>query len=88
MARRAGEGRDRPAAGPVIKGRGIMHLDGNFKKDHPEHTVHSRRDEKGTWFVTRAGPRYLNVYEVTEFDDVGLEQLQKMEAPAEEPEKK
>lgn len=55
----------------MIKGRAVTNLDGNFKKEYPEHVFHTSRDEKGTWFVTRAGPRYLNVYEVTEFDEAG-----------------
>jgi hypothetical protein len=55
----------------MIKARGTMFLDGDFKKAHPTPGVHSYRDEDGKWSVTKFGPRYVNVYEVTEFDADG-----------------
>lgn len=65
----------------MIKGRGIIFLDGNFKKEHPKPGVRTFRDEKGKWSVTHFGPRYKNVSEVTEFDEAGekwlLEHLEK-----------
>jgi len=63
----------------MIKGHGVMHLDGDFKKDFPEPIVRSSRDESGKWSVTKAGPRYVNVYEVTEYDEEGEQYLRKVE---------
>lgn len=55
----------------MIKGDLIAALDGNFKKEQPTHTVTTYRDEAGKWSVTKAGPKYRNVYAVTEFDAAG-----------------
>lgn len=63
---------------PVIKGHGVMHLDGDFRRESSDHTQHSYRVE-GKWFVVRRGPRYRNVYEVTAFDETGERWLQEHE---------
>lgn len=61
-----------------------MFLDGDFRKEHPEHGVKTFRNEKGKWSVTRYGPEYVNVHEVTEYDEVGerwlIEHREKEEA--------
>lgn len=53
-----------------------MFLDGDFKKECPKPGVITFCDDKGKWSVTRFGPRYKNVYEVTEFDAEGEKWLQ------------
>lgn len=59
----------------MIRTRGIMHLDGSYKRQFREPTVWSSRDGPN-WVVTKAGPRYFNVYEVLEHDAEGLAWLE------------
>lgn len=54
----------------MIKGRGVMHLDGDFKRDYPEHEVFSLRVGKD-WTIVKRGPSYVNRYDVSEFDEAG-----------------
>lgn len=62
----------------MIKARALMHLDGSYKRQFPEPTVWSSRDGPN-WVVTKAGPRYFNVYEVTEYDEEGRRWLEERE---------
>jgi hypothetical protein len=65
----------------MIKGKRVLSLDGNFRKQHPIPEKVSHR-EGAQWFVTERGPRYSNVIRVTEFDEAGLEWLIAHELPA------
>ena len=71
----------------MIRYRAVMHLDGAYKREFPEPVAFSTRDGP-KWMLTKAGPRYLNVYEVIEFDDVGrrwLEANERRDVPAPAP---
>ena len=65
----------------MVKGRGAMHLDGDFSRDFP---VPERFSiwQAGHWTVVMRGPRYINTYEIVEFDADGrawLERIQRTE---------
>lgn len=59
----------------MIRGRSVSHLDGSFQKTQPTHDSVSHR-AGGKWYVTKRGPRYINVYEILEFDAEGLAWLE------------
>jgi hypothetical protein len=65
----------------VVKARDVMHLDGDFSQDFPtpERFTIKQGDQ---WTLVERGPRYVNSYEVTAFDETGrawLERLQRTE---------
>lgn len=55
----------------ILKGKPMLFLDGDFQQQTPEPVVYSNRAPDGGWTITKAGPHYCNVYEVTEFDAAG-----------------
>lgn len=55
----------------MIKGHGVMFLDGDYHREYPNHEVIAINDG-ARWTVVRRGPTYLNQYAVTEFDADGL----------------
>lgn len=56
----------------------VLHMKGNFRKDHPKPTRHSVQIE-GQWFVVSWGPTYHIQEKVTEFDVAGEAWLLKHE---------
>lgn len=59
----------------MIKGRNVMCLDGNFKKESPApEAISYLVGDK--WFVVKHGPRYVCTYEVTEYDEEGARWLE------------
>jgi hypothetical protein len=68
----------------MVKGTLILALDGRGIGGEPVNRAEMRED--GTWIVSHTGPKYHNVYEVTEFDAEGLQRLIVLagEAPGQE----
>lgn len=59
----------------MIKGNLALALDGDFKKTQPTPERFAYRGPDGKWRVVARGPRYSNVYDVTEYDVVGAQWL-------------
>jgi hypothetical protein len=62
----------------MVKGKGAMHLDGDFSREYPQHERFTLRQGE-QWTVVERGPRYINSYEVTEFDEKGRTWLESLE---------
>lgn len=60
----------------MIKGIGVSLLDGSFQYQPHKFSVKIG----GTWHVVLRGQRYVNTYEVMEYDEAGLAWLEKNEA--------
>lgn len=61
----------------MIKHRLLSAMDFAKRKD----VTHEREtyQKDGKWYIVSRGPKYSNLYEVIEYDDDGLKQLQKLE---------
>jgi hypothetical protein len=57
----------------MVKGSLIMALDGRGIGGEPVNRAEVAED--GAWTVTHTGPNYHNVYQITEYDAKGLQQL-------------
>lgn len=67
----------------MIQGQNVVHLYGSFKREYPVPEKYSFRDGD-KWFVVSRGPKYINQYRVTKFDDAGERWLKQNERAAEE----
>lgn len=62
----------------MIKTKGVLFLNGDFRKAQPTHDVYTVRDGD-RWTLVRCGPRYSNTFEVVDFDAEGLRKLESLE---------
>lgn len=62
----------------MVKGRLIMALDFARRKGDTDHKIETYK-KGGQWYICKTGPTYSNSYEVTEFDEEGLNWLESHE---------